>query len=178
MLAAAAIAVLVGVVRTAGAPAVEVTLPVEQTAAVSEAAVYVHVGGAVQAPGLYRLHAGARVVDAVAAAGGLSDTADPATINLARPVSDGEQLLVLEVGAVPAGSGGGVGGGTAADGRIPVNTADATTLEQLPGIGPALAGRIIDTREANGPFRSVDDLLSVPGIGEKVLAGLREQVVL
>lgn len=139
---------------------------------------YVHVLGEVASPGLYVLDADARLVDALAAAGGTLDTADLQAVNLARPLSDGEQIIVPEVGAQPPAGGAGAPGGTGGtgDGKIDLNSADQTALETLPRIGPALAQRILDWREENGRFRSVDDLLAVPGIGDKLLAGLREKV--
>jgi len=144
------------------------------------AAIYVHVLGEVASPGLYLLAPRARLVDALAAAGGTLDTADLQAVNLARPLSDGEQIVVPEIGASPApGKSGAGGAGTDAadaDGQVNLNTADRAALETLPRIGPALAERIIDWREENGRFRSVDDLLAVPGIGEKLLAGVREKV--
>ncbi len=141
----------------------------------------VHVLGAVAEPGLVELAAGARVVDAVAAAGGFTPDADPAGVNLARPVVDGEQLVVPAVGQAPpapAASAGGTGGGaaTAADGVVHLNTADLAALDTLPRIGPALAQRIIDWRDANGPFTSVDQLLEVAGIGDTVFSGLTDKV--
>lgn len=138
--------------------------------------IYVHVGGAVRAPGLYRLADGARVVDAVAAALGFADDAVREGVNLARPVTDGEQLIVPDASTpVPAaGSGSGAGSG---DGRVNLNVATQTELEELPRIGPALAGRIIAWRETNGRFTSVEDLLAVSGIGAKMLEALRPLVV-
>ena len=140
---------------------------------------YVHVLGEVAAPGLYTVEPEARLVDALAAAGGTLESADLQAVNLARPLSDGEQIVVPKIGAEPApGSPGapGGGGGAGADGTVNLNTADQAALETLPRIGPALAQRIIDWRDENGRFRSVDDLLAVPGIGEKLLAGVREKV--
>lgn len=143
---------------------------------------YVHVLGEVTAPGLYIVDPDARLVDALAAAGGTLASADLQAVNLARPLSDGEQIVVPKIGATPApggSEGGGVpvgGGGPDADGVVNLNTADQAALETLPRIGPALAQRIIDWRDENGRFRSVDDLLAVPGIGEKLLAGVREKV--
>jgi competence protein ComEA len=148
---------------------------------VGTAPLLVHVLGAVVRPGLVELAAGARVVDAVAAAGGFTAEADPAGVNLARPVVDGEQLVVLAMGQVPppAASGGAPGGDIAsADGMVHLNTADIAALDTLPRIGPALAQRIIDWREANGPFTSVDQLLEVAGIGDAVFSGLADRVAL
>lgn len=135
--------------------------------------VYVHVLGEVAAPGLYVLDDGARVADALAVAGGTLPGADLRAVNLARLVTDGEQIIVPAVGADPGAT---AGGTTAGDGLIDINTADASTLEELPRIGPALAARIIEWRESNGRFTSVDDLLGVSGIGEKLLSGLRDKV--
>lgn len=128
---------------------------------------YVHVLGAVPRPGLYVLHEGDRIVDAVAAAGGFADDADRGALNLARLLADGEQLIVPVAGATPATPPG------SASGLVNLNTADAATLDTLPRVGPAMATRIIDYREANGPFTAVEDLLGVTGIGDKTLEGLR-----
>jgi competence protein ComEA len=140
------------------------------------ATIYVHILGQVMHPGLYALRDGDRAVDIVAAAGGFTADADPAAINLARFLSDGEQIIVLAVGAVPAGGPG--SGGVAADGTVNINTADAAALETLPRIGPAMAQRVLDWREKNGRFASVDDLLDVPGIGSATLDGLRDLVTI
>lgn len=146
--------------------------------------VFVHVHGHVARPGLYEVPAGARVVDVVAAAGGFAEGADEAGVNLARPVVDGEQLRVPGVGEVVDGSGAGgaVGGGAsgagggAGGGLVDLNRADATALQALPGVGPATSAAIVEWREGSGGFRSVDDLLEVPGIGEKTLESLRPLV--
>ena len=173
VLLALSVTVAVGILRGASAPVESVTIDagVKQDAEVA-ASVFVHVSGAVAAPGLYVLHDGARVVDAVAAAGGFAAGADETAVNLARPISDGEQLHVPVLGAVgdpaaPAETG---------DGRVNLNTADAAALDTLPRIGPAMAARIIEWRDANGRFTSVEDLLSVPGIGDKMLEALRDLV--
>lgn len=167
-----AVTVVVGVLRSAAVPPpAPIVTP---TAAAEVAEVYVHVSGAVAAPGLYVLAAGSRVADAISAAGGFGESADTAAVNLARPLSDGEQLVVLEVGqAPPAGASGGENAG---GGPINLNTAGVEQLDELPRVGPAIAQRIVDWREQNGRFSSVDDLLGVPGIGEKMLAGLRDLV--
>ncbi len=141
------------------------------------ASIYVHILGQVVRPGLYELRDGSRAVDIVAAAGGFTEQADPAGLNLARFLSDGEQIVVPAVGE-PAAPGGGQGAGTgvSADGRVNLNTADAAALDTLPRIGPAMAERIIAWREANGRFTAVEDLLDVAGIGDATLAGLRDLV--
>jgi competence protein ComEA len=143
--------------------------PVEQPSAVST--VLVHVVGQVAAPGLVELPTGARVSDAVDAAGGPLPDADLAAVNLAAPVQDGAQVRVPAPGEIAAD----VTGSTADGGLIDLNRASATQLEELPGVGPVLAARIVEDREANGPFTSVDDLDRVSGIGPSVLANLRDR---
>lgn len=143
----------------------------------SGAPIFVHILGEVASPGLYELREGDRAVDAVAAAGGFGPNADQAGLNLARFVTDGEQIVVPEIGQAPPAAGGGVaGGGAVVPGKVNLNTADAATLETLPRVGPAMAERIIDWRETNGRFTAVEDLMSVTGIGEKTFAGLKDLV--
>lgn len=141
----------------------------QQSAAEGE--LYVHVLGQVAHPGLYVLDLDARVVDALGAAGGSLPDADLRAVNLARQLTDGEQLVVPAIGETDAGA-----AAPAGDGPIDLNSADQAALETLPRIGPALAQRIIAWRDDNGRFTSVDDLLAVPGIGEKMLEGLRDAV--
>jgi len=135
-------------------------------------AIYVHVLGAVAHAGLYALREGDRAVDAVAAAGGFSEDADQAGLNLARFVSDGEQIVVPVIGAAPPVA----ASGATVPGTINLNTADAAALETLPRVGPALAARILEWRETNGRFTAVEDLLSVTGIGDKTFEGLKDLV--
>ncbi|MEX1080356.1 MAG: helix-hairpin-helix domain-containing protein [Homoserinimonas sp.] len=151
----------VGAVRSSSAP-----LPVEPT-------IYVHLLGAVINPGLYELPPDARAVDAVAAAGGFAESADRAALNLARFLSDGEQLYVPAEGEEPLDRPGAIG--TIA-GKVNLNTADAATLETLPRVGPAMAARIIAWREANGRFTAPEDLKSVSGIGDKTFEAMRDLV--
>lgn len=136
--------------------------------------IYVHILGQVNDPGLYALHDGDRAVDVVAAAGGLTASADPASLNLARFLSDGEQIVVPAVGEAPPASV--AVGGTAIPGKVNINTADEPTLETLPRVGPAMAARILAWRAANGRFTAVEDLMSVSGIGEKTFEGLKDLV--
>lgn len=148
----------------------------------AEVTILVHVLGAVARPGIVELAPGARVVDAVAAAGGLAADADPGGVNLARALVDGEQLVVPKVGEAPqpaaAATGGQAGGAASGGGRVSLNQADVAALDTLPRIGPALAQRIIDWREANGPFTDVSQLLEVAGIGDAVYSGLVDLVSL
>jgi competence protein ComEA len=135
-----------------------------------ERRVYVHIAGAVKRPGLYRVRASGRVAAAVARAGGPTGKADLAGVNLAAPLQDGQQVLVPGGG----GAGGGGAGGHGSGGRVSLGSASAEDLDGLDGIGPTLAKRIVDYRQAHGGFRSVDDLREVEGIGEKRLAALRK----
>ena len=142
-------------------------------------AVIVHVAGAVRRPGVYRMRPGARVDDAVGRAGGATGRADLSQVNLAAKVEDGRQVLVPE--KIRAASGGSPGTATATATTQPgvplnLNTATLEQLDELDGIGPATAQNILDYREANGGFGSVEELGEVPGIGDVRLASLREQV--
>ncbi len=167
-------AVGLGLLKGQAAPTESVALTEDAGGSAESAELYVHVLGAVEHPGLYVLDLDSRMVDAVAAAGGTTDEADLAGINLARLLDDGEQIIVPEMAV--AGAQAGAGPVHPADERIDLNAADQTSLETLPRIGPALAERIIAWRDENGRFSSVDDLLAVPGIGEKLLAGIRDGV--
>ena len=145
----------------------------------------VHVAGAVRHPGVYKLHDGDRVEDAVARAGGARAGADVNAINLAAKVADGQQVVVpRRAAATPAGGGvGAAGAGTGEAGAAPsapisLNSATAEQLDTLDGVGPATAQKILDYRREHGGFRSIDDLGEVPGIGPKRLAALRTKVQL
>ncbi len=153
-------------------PAVVVATPVATTHASAE--VVVDVQGAVAQPGVYRLPAGARVLDAIARAGGTVAEAAPGALNLARPVVDGEQVLVptegeqVEAGAATPEVGG----------LVSLNRADQAALETLPRVGPALALAIIAHRDEHGPFTDVAQLDDVPGIGPTMLATITPLVTL
>ena len=142
----------------------------------------VEVRGAVEAPGVFALSPGARLQDAIAAAGGLSEEADLSTVNLARRLRDGELVVILALpapGSTPVLPANGVDHATAAEdprARINVNTATAEELEALPSIGEVIAARIIGYREQNGPFRSVDDLIHVQGISDETIDEFRDLV--
>ncbi len=166
-------------------PACSETLLSDPTPTATPAPLRVYVSGAVQKPGVYRLPPDSLVVDAIDAAGGELDDADLVAINLAHPLSDGEQIYVPtqeETSGPPpttrtdsaslAGSSSPANGDDALAGPIDLNTATQEELESLPGIGPAMAQRIIEGR----PYSSVDDLLRVKGIGEAKLAKIRPYV--
>lgn len=139
----------------------------------------VHVIGQVGQPGVYELEAGSRVSDAIEAAGGATEAAVLSSVNLARRLADGEQLAVPDANGLPAAASTGAVPGAAASGStaiVDLNSADAAALDTLPGVGPALAQRILDWRSANGGFASVEQLLDISGIGEKTFERLREQV--
>jgi competence protein ComEA len=160
---------LIGVVLLWPTPA---TLPAIELAPprTTSGIVTVHVSGAIARPGLVSVDRNARVAEVIVAAGGALPEADLSAMNLASPVVDGQQLIVPGPGAVP---GVGSDGGT----LVRINTADATAIESLPGVGPVLAERIVAHREQHGPFQAVEDLLDVPGIGEAKLAALRDRVM-
>jgi len=146
----------------------------------SEAWAVVQVAGEVRRPGVYRVRAGERVDDAVRLAGGATDRADLAGVNLAAKVEDGRQVIVPPRAATaPAAAGGAAGGaaGAVAPAQpISLNTATVEQLDELDGIGPLTARKIVAYREQHGGFRSVAELDRVPGIGEKRLAALRDLV--
>jgi len=136
----------------------------------------VDVEGAVRRPGLVRLPSGSRVADAVARAGGPTRRADRSGVNLAAPVSDGQQVVVPRAGA----AGGGVptaAGGAASSGPVSLSSATPEQLDALPGVGPVTAQKIVDYRTQHGAFHSVDELDAIPGIGPARLADLRGLVV-
>lgn len=148
----------------------------------SAAEVYVDVDGAVVRPGVYRLKDGARVSQAIDAAGGLTAEADVTGLNRASKVADGQKIYVPKVGEqqTVSADGGADGGSVLASGAndvaglVNINTASAAELQTLSGIGPSMAQSIIDERTKNGAFASVDDLMRVSGIGEKKLAKIKD----
>jgi competence protein ComEA len=159
--------------------------PVAATSSLSPSAspsvvLIVDVTGAVHRPGVFEFQPGDRVIDAVERAGGARDNADLTLLNLAAPLTDGQQILVPKKGAATAsvpGTTGGVPGSSGSTGAlVNINTADEATLETLNGVGPVLAAAIIQYRTEHGPFASVDQLDEVSGIGPATLEDLRSQV--
>ncbi len=147
------------------------------SAAASPGSIFVHVAGEVRRPGVYEFDAGQRVIDAIDAAHGPTSRAVLDGLNLAAPLADGTQIVVPARGAAaPGGLPAVPGTGDGEDAPINVNTADATQLEELSGIGEVLAQAIIDHRTEHGPFASVDDLEDVSGIGPATLEEIRDHV--
>jgi competence protein ComEA len=161
----------------AGASTAETAAPVRPIEAAEPPKLVVHVVGAVRRPGLYRIRDGSRVADAVARAGGPTVKADLALLNLAAPVADGVQVVVPRRG--PPGGGPSSAGAAATpepSGPVSLSTATAEQLDELPGVGPVTAQKIVDYRDEHGGFSSVDELDAVPGIGPKRLEDLRDLV--
>jgi len=158
--------------------------------------VYVDIGGAVKHPMLAELPTGSRVEDAIEAAGGLKKNADMTEVNRAQILVDGEKIYIPEEGETAAGGGSGSGGGgsgsagsgissaSGADmvgissGRININTADVTLLQQLTGVGPVTAQKIVDYREQNGRFQSIEDIKNVSGIGDKTFEKMKDDITI
>ena len=167
------------------------TAEATQTEEISAQTIYVHVSGHVNSPGLVELAANDRVATAIEKAGGAKDDANLDSINLAKKCEDGEQINVpsdsdvqtqasaSSSSSAQSSSSGTTSGSTAStsnDGKVNINTADETGLQQISGIGPSKAKKIVDYRTQNGNFKSVDDLTNVSGIGEKTLASIRDQI--
>ena len=178
---------LVSPIRDADGAAAGVGPGVADGTPVAEEALFVHVVGEVNNPGVVEVTAGTRVRDAIEAAGGATDDAVLAALNLARTLVDGEQIVVpdaksaesmLASGGAVSSQAGQPGAGSAGDAvsLVNINTATSEQLQMLPSIGPATAQRIIAWREANGPFVAIDQLLEVSGIGPKTFEGLRDLV--
>jgi competence protein ComEA len=158
------------------APPLALPRPSAATHAASRAELVVDVAGEVRRPGLVHLAQGARVADALAAAGGVTAKADVALVNLAAPLADGEQVVVPVRGA--AGTTGTAGGGPGSPlAPVDLNTATAEQLDALPGVGPETAAKIVSFRQEHGPFRSVEGLDAVPGIGPSRIAELKGLVL-
>jgi competence protein ComEA len=188
---AAALAVVAAIRLFGGggpdAPPVSIDAPVRSdrtngtssSRAGDEGQVYVHVAGAVRRPGLIRVPPGTRVATALGRAGGPTRRADLTLVNVAARVQDGQQIVVPAAAATGAASGGaaapGSGATVAAPGaKIHLSTATPEQLDEVDGIGPALAERIVEYRDTHGGFRSIEELAEVEGIGEKRLATLRD----
>jgi len=168
-------------------PAEEIATSVvaSETTEPTVAEIVVHVVGAVKNPGVYTLPAGSRAEDAIEAAGGQGADAAADAINLARVLQDGEQLVLPTKEQVASGqNAGGAGGGTAGSGgaggatagKVDLNRATVADLDTLPGVGPSTAQKIVDDRTKNGPFKKIEDLMRVTGIGQKKFESLKDLV--
>jgi competence protein ComEA len=138
--------------------------------------IIVDVAGAVRRPGVYEFVEGERVIDAIERAGGALPKADLSLLNLAAPITDGTQILVPKAGPPAAAGSSTVPVGGSMSGLININTATATELEALSGIGEVLAATIVEYRTTNGPFTAIDDLLDVSGIGPATLEEIQDQI--
>ncbi len=156
-------------VRRGAPPPVPAMAPAPASTAATPPTATVHVTGAVVEPGLVVVPEGSRVADVIAAAGGSTGSADLGAINLAQTVADGDRVHIPNVGER-------IEQPTAEPGGVDLNRASAVELETLDGVGPVLARRIVEWRDAHGPFATVEDLLDVPGIGEAKLAGMRDGI--
>jgi len=160
-----------------GQPAVAApgSVRVAEAGTTPEPEALVHVAGEVRRPGVYPITPGTRVIAAIRSAGGPTRRADMSALNLAATLVDGQQVRVPR--RIAPGAAGGGGAGEAASGPISLSSATADDLDALDGIGPTLAARIVEWRDAHGGFASVDQLLEVPGIGPGRLEALRARVV-
>ncbi len=161
--------------------------PIVLEPAPTEKPIAVHVVGAVPRPGLYDFSEGARVQDAIDAAGGLLAEADPGSINLAALLEDGQQLNIPYASGSEPAQGSGTGSSFAqplpteaptagAQDLININTATLEELDSLPGIGPTTAQKIIDYRTANGPFAAIEDIMNVSGIGPATFQNIKDLI--
>lgn len=168
----AVIALVLVAVNRPEAPTGEVTISdASESPDAIQQFLFVHIVGEVINPGMYQLPIGSRLVDAVFAAGGLTPDADNASVNLAREISDGEQIIVFAIGYQQSSDG-------SSGGLVSINRATEAQLQELPGIGPALSARIVAWREANGGFKAKEDLLKVSGIGDSIFAGFVDLITL
>ena len=169
--------------------ALEAAAPNIESEQAAPVPLYVHVDGAVASPGVYTIDASSRVNDAVIAAGGLAESADTSSLNLAAPVQDGSKVYVPFAGEAlgDSNSTGSVGepqsysgvapsSGSGGSSLVNINFASADELKMLPGVGDATAEAILEDRQSNGPFTSIEDLMRVSGIGEKKFAKLKEKI--
>lgn len=169
---------LAGIGASEGPSTVAPLARIDTAGAEAAPRLFVHVVGAVRRPGLFRVKDGARVADALARAGGPTRRADLSAVNLAAPLADGQQVVVPRRPPAGAAAAGVVdaAGGTATGAKVSLATATVEQLDELPGIGPVTAQKIVDWRTAHGPFRSVESLDDVPGIGPARIEQLRDLV--
>jgi competence protein ComEA len=180
--AAAGVVLLLLVIRHLGgggsaAPVVTPVQPAAKPKSVAQKLLVIDVAGAVRHPGVYRLRSGLRIDDAIAAAGGAKPKAQLATVNLAAPIADGEQIVVPGRGVAAVAASGAPAAGSSPSAPLDLNSATLEELENLPGIGPVTAQKILDYRQQHGAFHSVAELQGVPGIGPAHMAQLKGLVI-
>lgn len=145
-----------------------------------ESTVYVDIGGCVRKPGVYEVPAGSRIFHVIEKAGGVTDDADTTAINQAEQVSDGLKIMIPDrksgADATNQDQAANESSASQGTGKININTADLDTLQQIPGVGPVTAEKIISYREENGLFKSIEEITNVSGIGEKTYEKLRDQI--
>ena len=161
-----ALALLIGWILWPQTETETITFEPEEFSSPSNSKISVHLVGEVNSPGLYELQIGSRVSDALDLAGGFTANASISSVNLARILIDGEQLVVKSQESYQQ----------ELDSKVSINEADVEKLDSLPGVGPSIASRIIEHREQNGPFRSVEQLTEVSGIGPKMLSNIKDLV--
>ena len=172
---------VVSVVKNSGQEDVQAQEATAVTEEESAAVIYVDVGGEVNQPSVVELSDGSRVTDAIAAAGGLTEKADLTDINRAAFVSDGEKIFIpsqeeSDSEGVLSGQSGSSSSARSSDGKININTADSSQLQELNGVGPATAEKIINYRKQNGRFQSIEDIKNVSGIGDKTYEKLKDHI--
>jgi competence protein ComEA len=154
---------------------------VAKTISVSEeknSEIYVYISGAVHKPGVFKTLPNARVFDIVAMAGGLTSEADVSKINMAQSIKDGMHIHVIETAAAQSNSTTTKSNKIKTDNKVNINSAEKSELDALPGVGPALAERIIEYRQTNGSFGDIDELKKVPGIGSSKFEKLKEKITI
>lgn len=137
---------------------------------------YVDISGCVKKPGVYEVEEGTRLFQLIEKAGGLTDEADTESINRAEAVSDGQKIIIYKKGEASEGTVSGGPNGTDLPGKININTADSGRLQDIPGVGPVTADKIIQYREENGRFASIEDIKNVSGIGDKTFEKLKDHI--
>ena len=135
--------------------------------------IYVDISGCVNSPGVYKVKAGTRLFQVIEKAGGITDDADVETINRAEEVQDGQKIIIYAEGSESDKQ---ISGGGEQDGKININRADSDQLQEIPGVGPATAQKIIEYRQSSGNFSSIEELMEISGIGEKTFAEMKDHI--
>ncbi len=165
----------------------EVADGVAGTTGASSGKLYVDISGEVERPGVYEVSEGTRLFEVIEQAGGLTDEADIDSLNRAETVADGQKILISAKGENSNGSqgsqsgsgtnnGSSTGSGTTGDGKVNINTAESAELQTIPGIGPSKAARIIEYRQTNGNFATIEDIQNISGIGSKTFESIKDYI--